>query len=508
MVFGYLQSDKSTSILPENAPDGHIAIKEDGEIVTKHIDEIVTHRVPEASGDDQLLVSKDIGGKLEWKVQAYMSDVQGRIDVARSDLETLMDTKDTITRDLIPTPYYDHRGDTNGDLNVGPYTTQGVHYLYDWANLQNAPTNLNSFELIVTTKVFENYVTQKLFAVFSLKKYVRIRKGVGVPWTAWTSSEDLSQETLESIMDTKDNALTTTLESTMDSKDSALRTTLENTMDSKDNALRTTLESTMDSKDNALTTTLESTMDSKDNTLRMTLENTMDNKDSTLRTTLENTMDSKDNALTTTLESTMDTKDNASRLLIENKIYQPYQDDRGLPTNTVIDLDTKTASGVYLMYKLGNLQNGPTEDISSYEIILDVKLFDTYVIQELIAVFSERRYSRLRKGSAWSGWKRIDIDGIDLNPRTIINHPTAFDFNSNLDDQEIYVYNSSNNSNAPSDFGGTTLFLLNNKTLPNPIITNDTSRIQEVISVQTQDKWIRVLQAGPFASWSSWRKMT
>ena len=96
MVFGYLQSDKSTSILPENAPDGHIAIKEDGEIVTKHIDEIVTHRVPEASGDDQLLVSKDIGGKLEWKVQAYMSDVQGRIDVARSDLETLMDTKDTI----------------------------------------------------------------------------------------------------------------------------------------------------------------------------------------------------------------------------------------------------------------------------------------------------------------------------------------------------------------------------------------------------------------------------
>ena len=117
-------------------------------------------------------------------------------------------------------------------------------------------------------------------------------------------------------------------------------------------------------------------MDSKDNTLRTTLENTMDNKDSTLRTTLENTMDSKDNALTTTLESTMDNKDNASRLLIENKIYQPYQDDRGLPTNTVIDLDTKTASGVYLMYKLGNLQNGPTEDISSYEIILDVKLFD------------------------------------------------------------------------------------------------------------------------------------
>ena len=61
MVFGYLQSDKSTAILPDNAPDGHIAIKEDGEIVTKHIDEIVTHRVPEASGDDQLLVSKDIG---------------------------------------------------------------------------------------------------------------------------------------------------------------------------------------------------------------------------------------------------------------------------------------------------------------------------------------------------------------------------------------------------------------------------------------------------------------
>ena len=493
MVFGYLQSDKSTSILPDNAPDGHIAIKEDGEIVTKHIDEIVTHRVPEASGDDQLLVSKDIGGKHEWQVQAYMSDVQGRISTARSDLETLMDTKDTITRDLIPTPYYNHKDDTNGDLNAAPYTTQGVHYLYDWPNLQNAPTNLNSYELIVTTKVFENYVTQKLLAVFSLKKYVRIRRGVGVPWTAWTSSEDLSQQTLESIMDSKDNILTTSLESTMDTKDNTLRATLENTMDTKDSTLRTTLESTMDSKDNTLRTTLENTMDSKDNALTTTLENTMDSKDSTLRTTLE---------------STMDNKDNASRLLIENKIYQPYQDDRGIPTNTVIDLDTKTTSGIYLMYNPPNLENGPTEDIGSYEIILDVKLFDSYVIQELIAVFSERRYSRLRKGSAWSGWKRIDIDGIDLNPRTIINHPTSFDFNSNLDAQEIYVYNSSNNSNAPSDFGGTTLFLLNNKTLPNPIITNDISRIQEVISVQTQDKWIRVLEGGPFASWSSWRKMT
>ena len=253
-----------------------------------------------------------------------------------------MDSKDILIRDLIPTPYYKHKDDdTNDDLNVAPYTTQGVHYLYNWTNLENAPTNLNSYELIVTTKVFENYVTQKLLAVFSLKKYVRIRKGVGVPWTAWTSSEDLSQETLETIMDTKDNGL---------------------------------------------------------------------------RTALENTMD---------------TEDNASRIIIENKIYQPYQDDRGLPTNTVIDLDTKTASGVYLMYKLANLQNAPSEDIGSYEMILDVKLFDSYVIQELIAVFSERRYSRLRKGTTWSSWKRIDIDGIDLNPRTIINHPTSFDFNSN-----------------------------------------------------------------------------
>ena len=494
MVFGYIQEDKTTSIIPDDTPDGHIAIKDGGEIITKHIDEIVAHRVPEASADDELLVSKHIAGKHEWVSQAYMSDVQGRIDATRNDLETLMDTKDTTIRDLIPTPYYNHRGDTNGDLNTAPYTTQGVHYLYNWASLQNGPTeDIGSYELIVTTKVFENYVTQKLFAVFSLKKYVRIQKGTGVPWTAWTSSEDLTQETLENTMNTKDDAL---------------RVSLESTMDSKDNTLRTSLQSSMDAKDNTLRTTLENTMDTKDTGLRTTLENTMDSKDNTLRTTLENTMDSKDNAMKTTLENTMDNKDDASRLLVENKIYQPYQDDRGLPTNTVIDLDTKTASGLYLMYKLANLQNGPSEDINSYEIILDVKLFDTYVIQELIAVFSNRRYSRLRKGSAWSGWKRIDIDGIDLNPRTVINHPTAFDFNSNLDDQEIYVYNSTNNSNAPSEFGGTTLFLINNKTLPNPIITNDISRIQEVISVQTQDKWIRVLQAGPFPSWSSWKKMT
>ena len=91
------------------------------------------------------------------------------------------------------------------------------------------------------------------------------------------------------------------------------------------------------------------------------------------------------------------------------------------------------------MYKLTSFQNGPTEDVGSYEIIMDVKVFDTYVIQELIAVFSERRYSRLSKGVPWGSWYRTDLASIDVNTLTTINNPSSFNFDSNLDTPEIYV---------------------------------------------------------------------
>ena len=79
-----------------------------------------------------------------------------------------------------------------------------------------------------------------------------------------------------------------------------------------------------------------------------------------------------------------------------------------------------------------NSVHGPNEDIGSYEVILDVKVFDTYVIQELIAVFSDNRYSRLSRGGTWTSWQRTDIDSIELNPLTSVDNPSSFDFDSNL----------------------------------------------------------------------------